>query len=423
MIQAFNGNRPTWPEFYNLPNVSNRGTNKFDTQMTKTASQKARAKQAQNQNQRAPQKGKGKKKRWEFNLIKTGNIAASYTSGNISRSTGMSSKSATAVRAAAQQPGEKSAVQIQDEFVMLINGATSYNAGSVTIQPGLDGSFPWLSKIAKLYERYEVLEIEYYYKPTVSPYAAGGQTGKVILACDFDAISSPPETVQQAETTDPHVDGMPYEAIRLRLDPARCTPHGGKFVRTRMIAGADAKTYDSGNLYVCVAGTADTGLIGELRVQYSIRLINPRISEVAVAPCNCASQFYLADNTQVSALADFVSGWSVDVNPLGIVEAGGIFTLEAGTYVVHFHGNMGTVAGLLQRAGIAGKYYPSGGTIAGAQSVTDIGSVAAPYLSVGFTIIIHAPGPVSLYLSAAVSSPTPANVRCVYTGVLSFQMI
>lgn len=310
--------------------------------MTKTKSQKLRqaAAKASGGAQGAPRGARqGKKlKRWEFNLIKTGNVSANYMSGNSARSM-ISNKPTRKVREIVDQPGLGKLTQVnsgqiieQDEFIGLVNGSETIESTSYSIQPGLAAVFPWGSKVANLYERYSILDVCFYYKPTVSPFAVGGQQGKMVLSIDYDAAEGPPTTIQEAETMDPHADGLPYENISLCVDPSRATPAGGKFIRPGPVAGTDIKTYDAGNLYVTAAGTATSAQVGELRVRYRISFSNPRLSAPTVAPCRCLTSYDLNDAAVVSGAT--LVNWVVANNPLGIALAAGIFTLPPGHYVM-----------------------------------------------------------------------------------------
>lgn len=306
--------------------------------MTKTKSQKARAKAAKTQTRSEPTARRGKK--WEFNLVKTGNNSLSYGSGNSVRGRNVP-QDIEVVSRPRQNPGIMEVPLVQDEFVALIDGSASFASTAFPIQPAMAATFPFGSKIASLYERYQVKDLAFYFKPVVSGYAVGGQAGKVLLSVDYDALSGPPATVQEVETMDPHVDGMPYQSIELRLDPQRCTPKGGKFTRQGMVPGGDLKTYDAGTLFVSVTGNLTASNIGELRVRYTLSLMNPRLTAVKVAPCNCISVFRApAGSGFQPALGVNIGGFALapeNYNPLGINYdvAGGTFTLMAGTYRVN----------------------------------------------------------------------------------------
>lgn len=244
-----------------------------------------------------PVHGKGKKKRWEFNIVKTGNITGNYQSGNNVRSAPMDPRGAprsraihfAAAPATALAPASNSGKRIQDQIVAsdevigILSGNTSFESNVLQIQPGLTTIFPWLGQLALLYERYEFEELVFYYRPIVSGFASNGQKGKVILSCDYDAAAGTLTAYRQAETMDPHADGMPYETIELHLDPRRLSP-GGKFIRRGPVPpGTDVKTYDAGSVYYSVSATTDSSDIGEIRVRYRVRLMNPRLPDAPTA--------------------------------------------------------------------------------------------------------------------------------------------
>jgi len=315
--------------------------------MTKTKSQKARAKAAKTagsggQGRRShwtadpPPARRGKK--WEFNLVKTGNNSLSYGSGNSVRARNMPEDIAVVSRPRSS-PGIMEVPLVQDEFVALIDGSSSFTSRAFPIQPGMGATFPFGSKVASLYERYQVRDLAFYFKPTVSGFAVGGQAGKVLLSVDYDALSAAPSSIQEVESMDPHIDGMPYQSIELRLDPQRCTPKGGKFTRQTMVPGGDLKTYDAGTLFVSVAGNLTAANIGELRVRYTLSLMNPRLTAVKIAPCNCISVFRAPGDTPFPAALSNMLGFvqaPENYNPLGILVnvVGGGFTIPAGTYRV-----------------------------------------------------------------------------------------
>jgi hypothetical protein len=269
---------------------------------------------------RAVQSAKDKARaRWEFNLIKTGNIDAAYQSGNGLRSRGARAVGASKPRARGQrsggmmipnvtptaernadlQPGSMLRGQTiaEDEFITTISGNPSVTTTAFAVQPGLAGVYPWGSKVAILYEQYKIVKMEFYFRPLVSPFSAAGQQGKVVISCDYDAAEGGPATIQIAEAMDPHADGMPYENIVLTLDPRRATA-APKFTRAGFIPHTDVKTYDAGNVYVTVAGQVGTDVIGEIRVRYVLQLFNPRLQTVTVPPCMCISDYHFSGDDQ-----------------------------------------------------------------------------------------------------------------------------
>jgi len=231
-------------------------------------------------------------------------------------------------------PRKKEQVVEEDEVISVVTGDSGFASESWQIQPGQVGTFPWLSRIGVLYERYRFEYLEVYYKPMVSGYSTEGQTGKVVIAADYDAAGSPPSILREAETMDPHVDGMPYQEMHLSLATARLTPPGGLFVRPgNLPAGTDVKTYDAGRIYFCAAGTNSSATVGELRVRYKVRFFNPRLPESVPVIANHiwthASNLVVATTSGAHTVIPFSSG-NFNPNGLNLSVTAGVFTLPAG---------------------------------------------------------------------------------------------
>ena len=153
----------------------------------------------------------------------------------------------------------------------------NFSVQTFPVNPGQGGTFPWLSNIARNFEKYEFEMLEFIYKREVSEFAANGQAGKVIMAFDPDAADPAFHNKQQMEDNDPHTDCMPCEnmVMRVPLDMLQRL-NDAHFVRPGLQpAGTDIKTYDVGNLYVACQGTAANTAVGELHVHYRLRLRQP----------------------------------------------------------------------------------------------------------------------------------------------------
>jgi len=179
----------------------------------------------------------------------------------------------------------------EDEYIGEVNGSVAFSTTAYPINPGQSSTFPWACKIAALYEKYRFVSIEFYYRREVSEYATNGQTGKVMLSCDYDASDSAPTSKQQVLDTEPHEDGMPCkDTIVLRLDCDQMQRQDGCYVRPgTQPVNTDIKTYDAGNLYVSTYGNANTSVLGELRVRYKCFLMflfwNREVLEIRVVLC------------------------------------------------------------------------------------------------------------------------------------------
>jgi len=145
------------------------------------------------------------------------------------------------------------------------------------VNPGQAGSFPWLANIAKNFEKYEFEYLRFIYKREVSEFATNGVTGKVIMSFDSDATDTAPTTKQQMLDTDPHADGMPCESFFMDIPQSILQRfNDAHFVRPgAQPANTDLKTFDIGTLFVACQGTAANTVVGELHVEYALRLRVP----------------------------------------------------------------------------------------------------------------------------------------------------
>lgn len=240
--------------------------------------------------------------------------------------------------------GRRSRVEVEDEYIADIAGSVTFATSQFSLNPGQATTFPWLSQEAKLFEKYKVLGLEFYYRPQVSAYATNGQTGKVMLSFDYDASDPAPATKQQVEDTHPHADGMPYETVLLSVDSKESTRQDSFFVRSGGLpGGSDIKTYDFGNLSVSTIGNNSTANIGELRVRYAIALFDPVLENTVNAPLNLrVSQFQSAgasESAGANSVPKTLALATVTTNGLQAVNSTGVITLPVGNYIV----NMGVL--------------------------------------------------------------------------------
>lgn len=176
--------------------------------------------------------------------------------------------------------GNKQSMPIwESEYVAEIipSAAPSFSLQQFPVNPGQVDTFPWLSAIAERFEKYEFEFLDFVYKREVSEFATNGVTGKVIMSFDSDASDPAPSTKQQMEDTDPHADCMPCENMRLRIPQNLLKKlNDAFFVRPAAVpSGGDIKTYDIGTLNVACQGTAANTAVGELHVEYALRLRVP----------------------------------------------------------------------------------------------------------------------------------------------------
>jgi len=292
----------------------------------------------------------------------------------------------------------------EDEFIQPVMGSVGYAVTQYPINPGQSTTFPWLSKQAAQWEKYWFTHLEFYYKRDVSEFATNGTTGKVMFGVDFDASDPPPISKQQIEDTDPHMDCMPSEGMRMPLNARQL--HGlykKLYVRPAGLPGAsDIKTYDCGNFNLATQGMQNTTEIGELRVRYTVVFEVPVLEAGTQAPTNnSVSQFIdvSSQNTGISgAFVNDLLATSV-TNGLAVSNVGGGFILPTGNYLVDYYVNaVGAIANVGTWDLTKNTVSVAGATIVAMTSGGDING--------GFTMYVTSNGTDVFQLRASASAAT-----------------
>jgi len=238
----------------------------------------------------------------------------------------------------------------ESEFISEVTVANQPNfnvALNLPINPGQATTFPWLSTIAKQYEKYRFKSLRFIYKPEVTQFnPTSSAVGKVMMNADYDASDAPPASKQQVEDTKPHCDCMPYQELSLVLSPFEMhTNSDAKYVRPAGLpGGTDIKTYDAGNVYVSNQGQTGNGVnLGELHVEYIVELSVPILESTNKAPLNYQVTSFqdtaaaLTTSTPYQPLlAAAASATVVNVNGLGVVNTAGSIVPPPGNYTYSF---------------------------------------------------------------------------------------
>lgn len=221
------------------------------------------------------------------------------------------------------------------EYLGDIDSAAAFTVVSWDINPGLPGTFPWLSNLAAAFEKYRFVGLVFYLKSVSSGAAASSHLniGTGLATIDYSVDSPPPVSKTQMAQQMWAVSGRADQSM---LVPVECDAQlgsgGWKFVRTANEVGADKRLSDWGRLDVASDGFQNTGDPSwELWVSYDIDLAQPRLTFGGGA---------LSFEHQSCATAAITSA-----TPLG-------------TQVLHY-GNMGITTGtnlITIPAGLAGRF-------------------------------------------------------------------
>jgi len=170
------------------------------------------------------------------------------------------------------------------EYIKDIYGPTngSFTNLDMSLNPGLEHTFPWLAQIAANYEEYEFIQLLFEFKSTVNASTGGdGQTGTIIMATNYNASEATFTDKasmmqyhggQSGRLTDDLIHGV-------ECDPSKSVGDMHKYVRTDPVKD-DIKSYDHGKFNFAIAnmpGEFADQQVGELWVSYTVKLLKPKL--------------------------------------------------------------------------------------------------------------------------------------------------
>lgn len=162
------------------------------------------------------------------------------------------------------------------ELVASIVGSSVFTTSqSMSINPGLSASFPWLAIQAAGWEKYKFHKLRY----CAYTRCASTTPGSLMLSVDYDAADNLPDNEFIASSYAGTVEDAPWKDICIDLDTQMLD--GPKYIRLGGLSvlnggGSDIKTYDGGTMNVfTIDGTAVNW--AKLWVEYDVELINPQL--------------------------------------------------------------------------------------------------------------------------------------------------
>ena len=171
------------------------------------------------------------------------------------------------------------------EYICDIYGpSTSFNVQSFSLNPGLEGTFPWLSQVAQNYDEYDFKQLMFTFRSTTTDIGSStsGQCGTVIMATNYNAAApSFADKVSMMEY-DSAMSCKATESMRhgVECDPTKLSGSEGKYVRNNpVVVAQDLKTYDHALFQIGVANAPTAYInqsLGELWVTYTCELRKPK---------------------------------------------------------------------------------------------------------------------------------------------------
>jgi hypothetical protein len=155
------------------------------------------------------------------------------------------------------------------EQIAVVTAKNGYYYYTYPGQPGIEASFPILSKMAKAWETYRIHSLEYIYTPTCSKLSQG----TVALSIDYDAADNPPATMIEALNSTDTKFAAVYDRVTLKPDIWQIMhQHDPLTIRQGIVP--EVGLYDGYTFHICVdSDTATPYQVGRLSVKYTVEFL------------------------------------------------------------------------------------------------------------------------------------------------------
>jgi hypothetical protein len=149
------------------------------------------------------------------------------------------------------------------------------------INPGLDGTFPWLAPIANSYTNYRMRGCCFEFVSLATEYSAIPYIGFVAMATQYNSLDP---TFTDKKTLENSEYANSCKPSCSMMHPIECSQDmlalHELYIRnvSSLPVNSDKRMYDMGTLNIAVGGQASNTIIGELWVTYEIELYYPKLS-------------------------------------------------------------------------------------------------------------------------------------------------
>jgi hypothetical protein len=179
--------------------------------------------------------------------------------------------------------GQSVLVRHREYLADVISSTGFVNQVVMPINPGLAGSFPWLSGIAQQYQEYTWKGVVFEFVSTSGDVVASSNTalGSVMMCTQYRATAPAFTSKMQMLNEYFASDAKPSECF---CHPIECNPkenpYNVQYIRTGAVpAGEDQKSYDLGTFYLSTDGMQASSVdVGEVWVSYEVELRKPILS-------------------------------------------------------------------------------------------------------------------------------------------------
>lgn len=189
------------------------------------------------------------------------------------------------------------------EYITDIVPTEGWSVFKLAINPGDNKSFPWLSGVAKNFEKYVINSLSIEYRTGQSSIIPG----KIQLGPDFDPSDPAPNSKKELLTYTLSCDGPVWQNFSLSIPKGYLMNQKKYYVRSSGQVVNDLKLYDACNIFIgSDANSTELSYLGEIWINYDITLYEPQAPQLGNDYASLGK--YYAFNQGVTNVSPFGTG-------------------------------------------------------------------------------------------------------------------
>jgi hypothetical protein len=188
------------------------------------------------------------------------------------------------------------------------SNAGEYAVDKFVINPADENTFPWLSSIAQLFDKYKFHELRFRFINYVSTVT----NGNVSMAVDFDTLDPTPQDSVEMSNLAKFVTFSPWKVEELSIPVNRRGNRPWYYCydsNAESNTNVDLKTYNIGNFFVSTEGLSASQVVGYIVADYDVEFLDKNPPSVTDSVLD--TDFAISASTSGGSTLDEQSGLEV----------------------------------------------------------------------------------------------------------------
>lgn len=283
-----------------------------------------------------------------------------YTTNQLVHGSGMQQLGSTALAMHSSNNERGDLVISNTEFIKNIyapsgSGPTPFTSESLSLNAGAAKVFPWLSRLAGLYEEYVFRQLVFEYRPLSTDTSTTNNTlGTLIMMPNYNVNTPKPKTsFQMYNATDSAVT-TPNNGLVVGVECDPSTLRSNVFFTEHINTSGEAAINDQASFIIATEGCPNAGaLLGQLWVSYTVELRKKSVENINSIPFDSIRTTANASNIDATVLYSKANTgiWKVDEGGAAsttVIRVKAPIGLTEGTYMMLavYHRNPSTPFGV-----------------------------------------------------------------------------